>query len=1322
MMGSSGPGNSGCKLFGIPYSEECWRFQDNAFGSLAIMTAVLTATTSPRQGGHMTYSMDRTGLFILLWDYYLTMDLRPTCNGYGQMDLRVAATSTWYDITGYLPIRTKQDPTQLLYQQVEAYDPEADSEYVKALHNLKDLKYPLVDQLEKLKDAPIDMIMASLYLEIDSREDAPQWIRELHPSSSQLKIPVYPEVRDPKDPWSFKEEILLEDAIVTNISRAKKKKKCQDMTITHSRMTLEVIEKLITHGNGNGNHGDRGNNRNGNPNENGRGAMPVARLCNYQDFVKCQPLNFKGTEGVVGLTRWFEKIETMFHISNCPEVYQVKRYVGGLPNNIQGNVVSAEPTRHHDAIRLANSLMDQKLEGYAIRSAKNKRKFERNQKDNRVQQPPFKRQNVRGSNVARAYMAGGNEGRVYVGPHPLCNKCKLHHVGPCTVKCRSCGKIGHLTRYCKGISRRISPKLKNQNHGNKPVIPEARWKAYTIGEGDANPRSNVVTDTFLLNNHCASILYVSYVVELVDGRIAETNTVLRRCTIGLLSHPFNIDLMPVELGSFDVIIGMDWLENSHAVIVCDEKIVHIPFGDEILIVQGDRSILAQVTKKETEVKLKEKRLEDVPIIRKFLEVFPEDLPGLPHARQVEFQIDLDRGAAPVARAPYRLAPSKMQELSAQLQELYDKGFIRPSSSPWGAPVLFVKKKYGSFWMCIDYRELNKLTVKNRYPLSRIDDLFGQLQGLSVYSKIDLRQILELLKKEELYAKFSKCDFWLSKGEKEEAAFQTLKQNLYSASILAFPEGSENFVVYCDASHKGLGAMLMQKERVIAYASRQLKISKKNYTTYDLELEAMNSKRGGRCLEPKGTDQVTMSLSFGYDGWFEFSCGISEGSKELIMRESHKSKYSIHPGSNKMYQDLKKLYWWLNMKAEIATYVCWDRHLTLVEFSYNNSYHTNIKAAPFEALYGRKIRSPICWAKVGDAQLTGPKIVHETTEKIFHIKKRIQAACDRKKSLSDRNRKPMEFQVGDMVMLKASPWKRVIRFGKRGKLNTGYIRPFKVLAKTKSLHDIDFHQNFDVLKQKQDEANDVKAENERYKNDQLALVASPLLRLTTIKHRNTTVVRNMMQRNDAIGVRCYNCRRNGHKEKMLFCEKQAVEVPLSAEEYDFLADIDEEEGDRDLNANFIFMTKLHEVISRTKAKNGPSYDTLALSEVQIYIDFEYNVFAHLRTHLKQIESIYDTYVLEQNNSNIDLETPNMDLNEGEIDQNESIYEQECALILSLVQPLKVETEKRNTFILKNKKENNVLAKELDRYNGKENIVHVNFKSKEVVERGYAESVE
>ncbi|GJS47526.1 putative reverse transcriptase domain-containing protein [Tanacetum coccineum] len=382
----------------------------------------------------------------------------------------------------------------------------------------------------------------------------------------------------------------------------------------------------------------------------------------------------------------------------------------------------------------------------------------------------------------------------------------------------------------------------------------------------------------------------------------------------LLNHPFNIELMPVELGIFDVITGLDWLSMYHAIIAYVEKIICIPTGSETLIIHGDGSnqgnetrlniisctktqkyllkahhvFLAHVTTKETEDKLGEKLLEDVPIVQDFPEVFPEELS---------------------ARAPYRLAPSKMKELSDQLKELSDKGFIRPSSSPGGAPVLFVKKKDGSFRMIHVY---SKIDLRSCYHLLRVreEDIpktafktqyghyefqvlpFGLMNAQAVFMdlmnrvckpyldkfvtvfvddilsysknkkehKEHLKAILELLKKEELYAKSSKCEFWIPKtpmeiqqflglsgyhrrfiegfskiakpmtklvqkkiafewGDKQEAAFQTLKNKLCSAPILALPQGAENFIVYCDASHKGLGAMLMQNKKVIAYASR-----------------------------------------------------------------------------------------------------------------------------------------------------------------------------------------------------------------------------------------------------------------------------------------------------------------------------------------------------------------------------------------------------------------------------------------------------------------------------------------------------------------------
>nr|GFA09058.1 hypothetical protein [Tanacetum cinerariifolium] len=281
---------------------------------------------------------------------------------------------------------------------------------------------------------------------------------------------------------------------------------------------------------------------------------------------------------------------------------------------------------------------------------------------------------------------------------------------------------------------------------------------------------------------------------------------------------------------------MDWLAKYHALIVCDEKVVYI----------------AQVTSKKAKDKSEEKRLEDLPIVREFTEVFPENLPGLPPARQVEFQIDLVPGAAPEARAPYRLAPTEMQELSTRLQELSDQGFIRPK---FGRKTF---KRPDSPAVFIDLMNRVWKPYLDRFVIVFIDDIL-------IYSKNKkkhegyLKLILKLLKEEELYAKFSKCEFWLSKvqflghvidsegihksmkfdlGEKAEAAFQLLKQKLCSAPNLALPEGRENFVVYCDASQKGLGAVLMQKEKVIAYASRQLKVHEKNYTIHDLNLGAV----------------------------------------------------------------------------------------------------------------------------------------------------------------------------------------------------------------------------------------------------------------------------------------------------------------------------------------------------------------------------------------------------------------------------------------------------------------------------------------------------
>ncbi|GJT94932.1 putative reverse transcriptase domain-containing protein [Tanacetum coccineum] len=432
-----------------------------------------------------------------------------------------------------------------------------------------------------------------------------------------------------------------------------------------------------------------------------------------------------------------------------------------------------------------------------------------------------------------------------MGSLPLYTKCNYHHKGPCAPRCNKCKKIGHLAHDCRsygpngnnnnrgnsrttqnavicyecgvqGHFKKDCPKLKNGNRGNRGRNVNTPAKVYVVGNAGTNPDSNVVTGTFLLKDHHASILFDTgadrsfvsttfssliditpttldhyYAVELADGKIIRINTIIRVCTLNFLNHPFNINLMPLELGSFDVIIGMDWLSMYHAIIDCAEKIVR------------HHVFLAHVITKKTEDKSGEKRLEDVPIVRDFPKVFSKDLSGLSPTREVEFQIDLMFDAAPVARVRYRLAPSEMKELSEQLRELSDKGFIRPNSSPWGAPVLFVKKKDGSFRMCIDYQELNKLTVKNRYALPRIDDLFDQLQGSSVYSKIDLRSGYHQLRVRE--------------EDIPKTAFRT-RYGHYEFQVMPFG--------------------LTNTPAVFMDLMNQLKIHEKKYTTHDLELGAV----------------------------------------------------------------------------------------------------------------------------------------------------------------------------------------------------------------------------------------------------------------------------------------------------------------------------------------------------------------------------------------------------------------------------------------------------------------------------------------------------
>ncbi|GJR62991.1 putative reverse transcriptase domain-containing protein [Tanacetum coccineum] len=579
-------------------------------------------------------------------------------------------------------------------------------------------------------------------------------------------------------------------------------------------------------------------------------------------------------------------------------------------------------------------------------------------------------QNSQKQGNTRAMVTAPTDGKL-----SLCEQCFTHHVSQCIIKCHKCGKVRHKAR------KRCLKKVKQKEVG------EVCGRAYAIK--DVEPQGlNVVTDD-------------SYEVKLADGRIVSTNTVLKGCTLNLVNHVFEIDLMPIELGTFDVIIGMDWRVKHDAVIIYGEKVVRIPYGNKTLIVEGDKGV---------------SRLKVISCIKAY------------------------------------------------------------------------------------YRELNKLTIKNRYLLPRIDDLFDQEQGSSVYSKIDMRSgyhqlrikeedipitafrtgygyfecqeirlgmtnapamdeeehekhlkiILELLKKERLYAKYEAIKrFGL---QPEDANRDVSRRN-------------KTFVVYCDASLKGYGAVLMQREKVIVYASRQLKVHEENYTTHDLELGAVvfalrlkvnvvaDALSRKERIKPLRVRALMMTVH--NDLPKQIREAQKEAMKKKYVRKENlgrlikpifefcpdgtrcfgnrcltcaKVKAEHQKPSGLLQQPEILVLKWERITMDFVsglpiTPSGWDRHLPLVEFSYNNSYHASIKAASYEALYGRNSRSPVCLSEVGDSQLIDLELICDTIEKIVQIK-----------------------NFGDMVLLKVSPWKGSMHFGNRRKLSPRYIGPFKILAR------------------------------------------------------------------------------------------------------------------------------------------------------------------------------------------------------------------------------------------------------------------------------------
>ncbi|GJZ77633.1 putative reverse transcriptase domain-containing protein [Tanacetum coccineum] len=657
--------------------------------------------------------------------------------------------------------------------------------------------------------------------------------------------------------------------------------------------------------------------------------------------------------------RFHELARLVLHLVTL-ESRMIERYMYGLAPQIREMVVATEPKTMQKVVHISGALTDEAVRNGSIKKVKKRRNVGETSKDKKGRDD---NKRTRTENVFATTI--NPVGRENMGTWSKCTTCNSYHVlgGPCRT-CFNCNRLGHLARDYRGVPGNVNPinarnptvrayyecgstdhvrsayprlnkargpkenrpnqvAANNEGQGRGNQGNQARGRAFMLGAEEARPDPNIVTGTFTLNNHFATTLFDSganysfvsttcipllglepsdlgfrYEIKIASGNLVEIDKVIKGCKLEIEGHIFDIDLIPFGHGSFDVIIGMEWLSDNKAEIIYHEKVIRIPLPDgNVLKVVGERP--DKKMRLFMSAKASDNKQEEIVVVRNFPKVFSDDLFGLPPIQEIEFWIELIPRATPVAKSPYRFTPSEMKELPGQLKELQDK-------------------------------ELNRLTVKNRYPLPRIDDLFDQLQGSQLFLKIDLRfgyhqlrvheddipktefrtryghfeftvmpfgltnapaifidlrnrvcrpyldkfvivfiddiliysktqeehvkhlrLVLELLKKEKMYAKFSKCEFWLREVQflghvinglaryyrRFIENFSKIAKSLTILTQKALPDGPEDFMVYCDASGIGLGCVLMQRGKVIAYASRQLKIHEENYTTHDLELGA-----------------------------------------------------------------------------------------------------------------------------------------------------------------------------------------------------------------------------------------------------------------------------------------------------------------------------------------------------------------------------------------------------------------------------------------------------------------------------------------------------